>query len=101
MNCFVVVVINHTAKYLFNRRRPLAADCGHKMIPLQKMHIDPAMPSGDTAQASVAAVTMIMSGYSPYWALIIPASAFARVYFGSHWIGDTLVGGVFGAAVTW
>ena len=81
--------------------RPLTSNCGKKLIPLKKMHHDPAMPSGDTAQASVAAATMIYHGYSWYWSLIVPASAFARVYFGSHFIGDTIVGGTFAFILTW
>mmetsp|Transcript_48250 Transcript_48250/g.43252 ORF Transcript_48250/g.43252 Transcript_48250/m.43252 type:complete len:216 (+) Transcript_48250:2-649(+) len=100
-SCFVVVAINHTAKYIFGRKRPLQSNCGKKLIPLKKMHHDPAMPSGDTAQAAVAAATMIYHGYSYNWAFVIPASAFARVYFGSHYIGDTIVGGIFAWGVTW
>eukprot|EP00485_Elphidium_margaritaceum_P002578 CAMPEP_0202694874 /NCGR_PEP_ID=MMETSP1385-20130828/8617_1 /ASSEMBLY_ACC=CAM_ASM_000861 /TAXON_ID=933848 /ORGANISM="Elphidium margaritaceum" /LENGTH=215 /DNA_ID=CAMNT_0049350801 /DNA_START=101 /DNA_END=748 /DNA_ORIENTATION=+ len=95
MNCLVVVIVNHTAKYIFNRKRPKFVSCGKKMIPLKRMHHDPAMPSGDTAQSAVAAVTLLYHGYNICWSLIVPASAFARVYFGSHYIGDTIVGAVF------
>eukprot|EP01084_Bolivina_argentea_P303836 524670_1 len=100
-NCFIIVVINHTLKYVIARKRPLTSNCGNKLIPLKKMHHDPAMPSGDTAQSAVAAATMIYHGYSLYWLSLIPASAFARVYFGSHYIGDTIVGGLMGFIITW
>lgn len=31
--------------------------------------------------------------------LLIPATMFARIYFGAHWLGDTIAGGAVGAAV--
>jgi len=101
LSCFIVVAINHTSKYIFARKRPRTSNCGKKLIPLKKMHHDPSMPSGDTAQSAVAAATMIFHGYSYKWSLIVFASAFGRVYFGSHYIGDTIVGGAFAWVVTW
>merc|ERR1712228_581066 len=100
-SCLTVVIINHSLKYIIGRKRPSSSNCAQKKIPLNEMHHDPAMPSGDTAQAAVCAATMIYHGYTCNWLNIIPASAFARVYFGSHYISDTVVGAALGYSVAW
>jgi membrane-associated phospholipid phosphatase len=33
--------------------------------------------------------------------LMVPAVMFARVYYGFHWIGDTLGGATIGAVIAW
>lgn len=67
-----------------------------------------SMPSGDTAQSTVFAVTMIYTmnyyfseGHMGYWwfLLTIPICGFGRIYFGKHWIGDTICGAAEGILV--
>ena len=96
----VTLSINESLKYVISRPRPLLQDLGKKWPNLRKIHNNPAMPSGDTAQASVAAVTLIYHGFSPWFILVIPFGAFGRIYYGSHWIGDCIIGAILGALLT-
>lgn len=93
----ITVIINETIKHFVGRVRPDPATLGKKLINLRSIHNNPSMPSGDTAQASVTAITLIYHGYSYLWLLAIPFGAFGRIYFGSHWIGDCIIGGLVGA----
>merc|ERR1719242_1961755 len=58
-----------------------------------------SMPSGDTAQSTVFAVTMIYTmnyyfsvGHAGWWWILvtIPVCAFGRIYFGKQWILVTI-----------
>lgn len=93
----VVVAINESLKHFIHRERPLPEDLGEKWPNLRKIHNNPAMPSGDTAQAAVAAVTLVCHGFSFWFLLAIPVGAFGRIYYGSHWIGDCIVGALIGS----
>ena len=92
----VTTIINESLKHVFKRVRPDPNKIGKKIIDLRKVHNNPSMPSGDTAQASVMAVTLLYHGYSYLWLLVIPIGAFGRIYFGSHFIGDCIVGAILG-----
>ena len=96
----VVFAINESLKYVIARPRPLMENISKKFPNLRKIHNNPAMPSGDTAQASVCAVTLVYHGSSPWFLIMIPLGAFGRVYYGSHWIGDCIVGSIVGAILT-
>jgi membrane-associated phospholipid phosphatase len=57
------------------------------------------MPSGDSAQAAVWACVLgrAFSSYAPF--VLIPCTMFARVFYGAHWVGDTIVGAVVGSFI--
>ena len=96
----IVLSINESLKYVIGRPRPSIEDIARKWPNLRGIHNNPSMPSGDTAQASVAAVTLIYHGFSGWFVLAIPLGAFGRVYYGSHWIGDCIIGAAIGAILT-
>jgi len=96
--CVLFTVINtELLKILIGRNRPLHKQLGKKLINLRKVHNSGSMPSGDVAQASVTAMTMIYHGYSSLWLFVlVPFGTFGRVYFGSHYIGDCIIGSLIG-----
>ena len=71
----IVLSINETLKYVIGRPRPSIENIAKKWPNLRGVHNNPSMPSGDTAQASVAAVTLIYHGFSGWFALAIPLGA--------------------------
>ena len=100
------LIINEMLKRTIQRDRP-----SMNLIAPRIFHLDgylllkrsKSMPSGDTAQAAIFAFTMIytmdylnqthLNGYWIYYVLVsIPVVAFERIYFGKHWIGDTICG---------
>ena len=84
-------------KHIIGRVRPDPNKIGKKLLNIRKLHKSPSMPSGDTAQASVIAITLLCHGYSYLWLLVIPFGAFGRIYFGAHFCGDCIVGSILGA----
>lgn len=57
------------------------------------------MPSGDSAQAGMFCTMLAAYFGEPLLLLGIPATCFGRIYFGCHWIGDTIVGASMGTAI--
>lgn len=97
----LTVTLSEIMKYIVGRVRPNPNNLGLKKLNLRKMHDSGSMPSGDTAQAGVAALTLLKHGYSPLLCFaMIPFGAFGRVYFGSHYIGDCIVGATLGCLST-
>ena len=96
------LIFSEGIKKMAQRKRPdLQA---HKPLNITQhlMHVDSfSMPSGDTLQSAVFAIVCV---YHLEWYLstflIIPWAAFGRVYWGNHWIGDTVIGGAIGMVVS-
>jgi membrane-associated phospholipid phosphatase len=89
---------------------------------LRGLVTNPAFPSGDSAQAAVVATALFLQvraarrvcaaplhsapnalltqTSSWLWLVAMLPTMVARVYFGCHWVGDTLGGAAVGAALT-
>ena len=111
INSFLCLIINEAIKRTIKRRRPNLNTIAERMVNLDGILLikrSSSMPSGDTAQATVFACTMIytmiwfygVQDVTWWWMLItIPLVGFERIYFGKHWIGDTLCGAIEGILI--
>mmetsp|Transcript_25420 Transcript_25420/g.28230 ORF Transcript_25420/g.28230 Transcript_25420/m.28230 type:complete len:151 (+) Transcript_25420:200-652(+) len=100
----LTVIISQSCKYFFGRDRPSVINTDQK-FNLRKLEGNCSMPSGDTAQAANWSVFMSINftlrgslSESIFLLAWLP-SAFARIYFQCHWIGDTIVGAFIGIGV--
>merc|ERR1712228_678562 len=97
--------INEMLKRRIKRNRPnienKCSSCISQILRMLLIKRSKSMPSGDTAQASIFAWTMIytmdyfnsVTYWMTYCVLIsVPVVAFERIYFGKHWIADTICG---------
>mmetsp|Transcript_43374 Transcript_43374/g.71659 ORF Transcript_43374/g.71659 Transcript_43374/m.71659 type:complete len:201 (-) Transcript_43374:26-628(-) len=84
--------------------RPRPSLQAHKPLNITQhlMKIDSfSMPSGDALQSAVFAVVVAYHLQLTQLAyILIPWAAFGRVYWGNHWIGDTVVGAFIGSFVS-
>lgn len=99
----ITVSITQGLKHLFGRSRPDPL-LARRRVKLRSLVKNPSFPSGDSAQAAVASVLATLHGPlvddRRFLMLIpLPLCMFARIYFGAHWIGDTIVGAMIGAGV--
>ena len=96
------LIFSEGIKKIAQRPRPELQ--GHKPLNITQylMHVDSfSMPSGDTLQAAVFAVVCAQHLNLSQWMYVfIPWAAFGRVYWGNHWLGDTIVGALIGSTVT-
>ena len=111
INSLICLMINECIKRLIKRKRPDLNTIAERMINLDGVLLvkkSSSMPSGDTAQATIFACTMIytmiwyfgVEDITWWWMLItIPFVGFERCYFGKHWIGDTLCGAIEGILI--
>lgn len=101
INALTILVVTTPMKRVIARERPYPL--AHRRVNLRKLVGNFAMPSGDSAQAAgLATLVLMVDATHPLgWVLagLVPVCMFARVYFGAHWIGDTLVGAVIGGAL--
>jgi len=100
----VSIVVTQIMKRCFKRPRPRLSDLGARWFYLQfeDVSAEHSFPSGDTAQAAVFSVTLGYSIDEYYWlgmACVVPFVALGRVYFGRHFIGDTLGGAITGVLI--
>jgi membrane-associated phospholipid phosphatase len=89
-------------KHWTRRIRPGIHAVAHRQFKIRSWERTNAMPSGDSAQAALWCVLLARAmGGGHSWALllVVPCTMFARVYFGCHWVGDTLVGAAVGAGM--
>eukprot|EP01084_Bolivina_argentea_P148589 259735_1 len=106
VNSVLCLMANEMIKRTIQRNRPNTDTIADRMVDLDGVLLvkrSSSMPSGDTAQATIFALTMIytmnyyLSSTNNMWyctALTIPFAGFGRVYLGKHWIGDTLCGAI-------
>ena len=93
-----VLVTSFLKKY-FDRKRPVAH--GKRLVPLRWMETNASFPSGDSFQAAIFSVLMMhANGAWIYYCTLLPIVMFSRVYFGFHWISDTVMGAALGSAIT-
>ncbi len=98
----LVLLITQSIKYLVRRQRP-----GQLQTPRRcdiGLPGNPSFPSGDSAQAGMITTLVLAtepaSGWIPVWmpALML-LCMFGRVYYGFHWLSDTIAGVVIGSSV--
>ncbi|MCC6573134.1 MAG: phosphatase PAP2 family protein [Planctomycetes bacterium] len=99
----VTVSITQALKHTIGRDRP-APLLARRRVKLRSLVKNPSFPSGDSAQAGV--VSFLVMWHGPFqddraylFLIPLPLCMFARIYFGAHWIGDTLAGAAIGAGV--
>ncbi len=85
------------AKRMVGRHRP--RHFAARRYNVRMLINNPAMPSGDSAQAAVWACVLSRLFGTPVFLALIPSTMFARVFYGAHWIGDTIVGAAIGCFV--
>lgn len=116
LNVIFTVFITENLKIMTDRARPTHAHTRRRRFNVRGLLTNPSFPSGDSAQGAVVAVTMLFfscieglgrhrvlhspSQLSYSYLLLMPAVMFARVYYGAHWIGDTIAGVTIGALVS-
>jgi membrane-associated phospholipid phosphatase len=103
MAALSTLAITAPLKYLFNRQRP-DGPVAERTIKLRALVNSPAFPSGDSAQAGMVVLMLMMlappTGVgSLAWLPLLPLCMFSRVYFGAHWWGDTVAGAFIGVTV--
>jgi len=88
-------------KNIFHRRRPGIEVTNRKLLnPVMRLNRERcwSFPSGDSAQAACWAAVIGLSSF--YWAWgVFPLTMFARVYYGAHYILDTLAGTLIGLSI--
>lgn len=97
------VAITGTLKHRIARPRPEPLQV-QRAFALRALVHNPALPSGDSAQAGMIAAMLVCAGPFDDWrrwlfVAVVPPCMFSRVYFGAHWVSDTLVGAAIGAVV--
>ena len=97
------VAITDPLKLYFSRERPEPPQAKRR-VRIRKLVKNPSFPSGDSAQAALIALLLwancgVEDWRRHLWLALIPSCMFARVYFGAHWIGDTIAGAAIGACV--
>ena len=91
------LVVVEVSKLLIGRPRPHAF--ARRYFNVRSLVSNHAMPSGDSSEATVCALVLCGVVNSALPLLIVPCAMFARVFFGAHWLGDTVAGVATGAAV--
>lgn len=92
-------IVNSTLKGLFLRHRPNPRTISYRYFNLRKSLKNHSFPSGDSAEAGCWSVSVALSLSSLIPLIAFPLTMFARVYYGAHYVGDTLVGASLGCSV--
>ena len=92
------LLITTVLKKLTRRSRPHRH--AKRLINLRWLESNLSFPSGDSYQAGCLAMFLVHHFGSNLFISFIPLVMFARVYFGFHWIGDTLMGSLIGVMMT-
>eukprot|EP01138_Halocafeteria_seosinensis_P014155 gb/GECG01014453.1/.p1 GENE.gb/GECG01014453.1/~~gb/GECG01014453.1/.p1 ORF type:complete len:359 (+),score=24.10 gb/GECG01014453.1/:1-1077(+) len=95
----LTVILTSIGKKHFRRVRPTALRFAHRKPDVRALVNNESFPSGDSAQAAVVAFVMACYTGESKYLCIIPLTMWARVHFGCHWIGDTIVGASVGGCV--
>jgi undecaprenyl-diphosphatase len=101
MTALTTLALTNPLKHWIGRERPAPLDAP-RAFKLRRLVNNPSFPSGDSAQAA-ALVTLVIA-FAPWpWGLaalpLVPLCMLARVYYGAHWIGDTMAGVLIGCGV--
>lgn len=100
MCSLLTVMVSEVLKNIFCRPRPRKQSVAERSIPIRDDVSNPAFPSGDSAQAAVAAACAYRLFRCDLILLFPIPTMFSRVYYGAHWIGDTIGGYFIGLLVT-
>ncbi|MCA8915455.1 MAG: phosphatase PAP2 family protein [Planctomycetes bacterium] len=103
MAALTTLAITSPMKHWIGRPRPEPLEAP-RAFKIRGLVNNPSFPSGDSAQAGAITTLLILLGplawpVSLSFLPLIPLCMFARVYYGAHWIGDTIVGVAIGAGV--
>jgi len=92
-------ILNSTLKGVFLRWRPDPQTIGSRRINLRRSLKNHSFPSGDSAEAGCWGACVAIASKSNWPFFATPLTMFARVYYGAHYVGDTIVGAGLGASV--
>lgn len=103
MAALTTFAITGPLKHWIGRERPAPLEAP-RAFKLRKLVNNPSFPSGDSAQAGAIVTLLIVLGPLPWphslvFLPLVPLCMLARVYYGAHWIGDTIAGAAIGAGV--
>ncbi|KAK8803799.1 hypothetical protein WA158_001493 [Blastocystis sp. Blastoise] len=96
----LTVALTEILKYVFRRDRPHVDAVNNKLIHMRQYLNNPAFPSGDSAQAAVFSGVFLYHTHNLLFLLLPLPTMFSRVYYGAHWVGDTLAGDFIGLFIS-
>ena len=107
----LTVIISEFLKNTIRRPRPPKSSISKRALPIRDDVCNPAFPSGDSGQVTVFLLHHLQAAvFSAFLYLffekrilflLLPLpTMFGRVYYGAHWIGDTIGGVLIGYVVT-
>lgn len=94
-------LVTTLGKHFFGRIRPDPSLLSRRIFEIRSQFTNPAFPSGDTAQAAVFGTVVYLLRRWILILIVIPWAAFGRVYYGCHWVGDTVAGALVGAVMSY
>ena len=98
VNVIILILTSTSLKYITWRQWPALSRGLSKHFNLRKAQKNaPSFPSGDCIQAAHYFMMLALLFHNN-WLLLFPLiTAYGRVYYCCHWIGDTIAGLVLGA----
>jgi membrane-associated phospholipid phosphatase len=93
--------VTNPLKRYFGRARPEKSSLGPRFFDLRSRLKNCAFPSGDSAQASAMMMILALHHSQSAWLIMIIPTMLARIYFGAHWLGDTIAGAIIGMIISY
>lgn len=97
----VCLIVSLTLKKSLARDRPTVLKDKKRINDLRKHEKNCSMPSGDSIQAANFAIILYFYFNSCFGFYLVPLVMFARIFYFCHYIADTIVGALLGAAISY